>query len=125
MPAGRPPIYKKPEEMQVVIDDYFSALGDDKPTVAGLAYALGMSRVALNDYEVKPEFLYTIKRAKQKIEISLEQHLFSGAVAGAIFNLKNNFGWKDKTEQDINAKIENKDVSAVDAIKQLIESKSK
>ena len=124
MPAGRPPKYESPDEMQTVIDKYFSSLGDDKPTVSALAYALDMSTEAFRNYQEKDEFLATVKRAKQRIEMALEQHLFGGAVTGAIFNLKNNFGWKDKTEQDINAKVETKDSTALDAIRQAIESKS-
>ena len=105
MPAGRPPKYETPEEMQMVIDDYFGSLGQDKPTISALAYALGMSTEALRNYEAKDEFLATVKRAKQKVEMALEQHLFSGAVTGAIFNLKNNFGWKDKSEVEQNTKL--------------------
>jgi len=149
MPVGRPPKYKTPEAMQRVIDLYFLACrvhqtmqtelledldGDDLlvvndiedliPTVAGLSYVLGMSRRAFVDYAHKDAFLPTIKRARQRIEISLEQRLGGNNVTGAIFNLKNNFGWKDKTEQDVNATVETKDMSAVDALRKIIESKS-
>lgn len=104
MPGGRPPKYKTPEEMQMVIDDYFGKVGD-KPTMSGLALELGMSRQALCDYAKKDEFLDTIKSARLRVEAALEQHLFSGSVAGVIFNLKNNFGWKDKTEVEQNTKL--------------------
>lgn len=101
MDRGRPPKYKTPEEMQEVIDDYFYNLAEDeKPTIVGLALALNLSRQGLLEYADKGEFSDTVKRAKMKVELALEQHLYSGAVAGAIFNLKNNFGWKDKTEVD-------------------------
>jgi hypothetical protein len=96
MPAGRPPKYNTPEEMQEVIDKYFDE--NDIYTVSGLAYELDMSTEALRNYEAKDEFLATVKKAKQRVEISLEKRLASNAVAGSIFNLKNNFGWKDKTE---------------------------
>lgn len=107
-PIGRPPKYNTPEEMQVVIDDYFDGdawmnNGEEKvyaPTVSGLAYALGMSRRALLDYEDKDDFLPTIKRAKDRIAIALEQRLYGQTVTGVIFNLKNNFGWKDRSETD-------------------------
>ena len=127
MITGRPPKYKTPKEMQRIIDLYFigcksnqsedseSILKDlsdeDKlivndvecvvPTVSGLAYILGMSRQAICDYEKKDDFLDTIKRAKLRIEISLENRLAGNAVTGSIFNLKNNFGWKDKTETEL------------------------
>lgn len=108
MPAGRPAKYKTAEEMQEVIDHYFEHdafvdMGDAKmyaPTVSGLALALGMSRQAILDYAEKDEFVDTIKAAKLKIEVALEQRLYGQSVTGTIFNLKNNFGWKDKTEQE-------------------------
>lgn len=109
MPAGRPLQYDSAEQMQEAIDRYFATdayieMGDAKmfaPTVEGLAYALHLSRQGLLNYEGKPEFVDTVKRAKQKIAIALEQRLYGQAVTGAIFNLKNNFGWKDKTEQEL------------------------
>ena len=113
MPAGRPPKYKTPEEMQKVIDEYFESVTyqDDKgrvicqPTMTGLANALDLSRAALCGYNKKDEFLNTIKKARAKVEESLEHHLYGNSVTGAIFNLKNNFGWKDKQEVDQNTTI--------------------
>lgn len=129
MPAGRPPKYETPEEMQNIIVLYFLAckinqsdnaklsedlneeelsiikdIEDVVPTVSGLAYTLDMTTEALRNYEGKEEFLATVKRAKQRIEISLEQRLAGTAVTGSIFNLKNNFGWKDKTERELTGK---------------------
>lgn len=109
MPAGRPPKYKTAEEMQAVIAKYFETdafigEGDSKifaPTVEGLAYALDLSRQGLNEYSDKGEFSDTVKRAKQRVAIALEQRLYGQAVTGAIFNLKNNFGWKDQTQQEL------------------------
>jgi hypothetical protein len=113
--VGRPAKYKTPGEMQKVIDEYFNGdafieIGDARifaPTVSGLAYALGMSTQAVRDYECKEEFLGTIKGAKQKIEIALEQKLYGQTVTGTIFNLKNNFGWKDKSEQTLSGDKDN------------------
>jgi hypothetical protein len=126
MPAGRPPKYKTPEEMQRIIDLYFMVcrahqtdqeekldslspeekqivddIEDIFPTVSGLAYTLGMSTEALRNYGEKDKFLATVKRAKQRVEMSLEQRLAGQAVTGSIFSLKNNFGWKDKSENEI------------------------
>lgn len=117
-PVGRPPKYKTPEEMQVVIDEYFAECdnrlkeihtkeGDsvavcipEPYTMSGLAYALDMSRQALLEYNKKDQFLVTIKRARARVERDVERRLLEGTVgaAGPIFNLKNNFGWKDKSE---------------------------
>ena len=111
MPAGRPPLYKSVEDMQSIVDEYFNSpevvftnpdTGQviNRPTMAGLAYALGMSRRTLVDYSHKDEVLPTIKRAREKVEVALEQNLYGNSVTGTIFNLKNNCGWVDKYEND-------------------------
>ena len=107
-PNGRPPKYANVKEVQDIINTYFDTDayiedGDKKifaPTMSGLAYALDLSRQGLLNYEKKDEFFDTIKKARQRVEVSLEQRLASNNVAGTIFNLKNNFGWKDKTETE-------------------------
>ncbi|RDH76352.1 hypothetical protein DVS77_21600 [Mycolicibacterium moriokaense] len=85
-------------------------------TITGLALALNTSRETLLDYEsgnrdkkeddegYDPDvakFSDTIKRAKLRCEQFNEQMLFSSTPTGSIFNLKNNYGWKDKIEQDL------------------------
>lgn len=69
-------------------------------TITGLAIALDTTRDLLIDYEDKEEFSDTIKRAKEKIHNYVELRLFGANPAGIIFNLKNNYGWKDKSEVD-------------------------
>ena len=132
-PGGRPPKYDDPEVMQKLIDLYFytckanqstdregmlSGFSEEKlsiindiecfiPTVSGLAYLLNMSTETFRDYgsdERHKEFSATVKRAKQRIEMSLEQRLAGNNVTGAIFNLKNNFKWKDKQETELYGK---------------------
>lgn len=70
-------------------------------TVTGLALHLDTSRETLVNYEEKAEYFDTIKRAKDKIQNYLELNLNSPSPTGTIFNLKNNYGWKDKTESEI------------------------
>lgn len=74
----------------------------NKPyTITGLAVFLGTTRDVLIDYEAKKDFSYTIKRAKQCCEAYAEEQLFIGRnPTGAIFNLKNNYGWNDKTQTE-------------------------
>ncbi len=92
---ARPPVYETPEEMQAIIDQYFddcfqnrlslnkgeplddSRVTDDEyPAVSGLAYAIGLTRQSLINYEHKDEFLDTVKSAKARIEAILEQRLY-------------------------------------------------
>lgn len=76
-------------------------LTKQKPyTITGLAVALDTTRETLLDYQDKDEFSDTIKKAKEKIHGYVESRLFDGQAAGPIFNLKNNYGWKDKYDFD-------------------------
>lgn len=99
--GGRPPKYKTKEEIQEKIDNYFKECQlNNKPyTITGLGLALDMSRQDLINYSKKDEFFDTIKRAKMRVENYLEERLINDSSAtGIIFNLKNNYGWKDKQE---------------------------
>lgn len=101
--VGKPPIFKSVKAMESAIDAYFAECADqERPlTITGLAMALGMTTETLRAYGKKDEYSATVKRAKQFVERFLEERLLSGANAtGPIFNLKNNFGWKDKVEQE-------------------------
>lgn len=114
--GGRPTKFKSPENLKNKIEEYFSLCDNNKkiPTITGLAYFLGTTRKTLLEYEnsdkngflksldddVKLEYISIITKAKARIEAEYEQLLFKGnTVVGAIFTLKNNFGWIDK--QDI------------------------
>lgn len=121
MPAGRPVLYKTVEELEKVVDEYFAdcdaktkemhsdKLGDmivpdpEPYTMAGLAYALGMSRQSLINYGNKDEFFDTIKRARERVEKDIEIRMISKDTftPGVIFNAKNNFGWKDESKTEI------------------------
>ncbi len=105
---GRPNKFKSVEEMQIAIDNYFKDCDEkERPyTISGLAYALDTNRQTLLDYQEKDDFSDTIKKAKAKIEQFVEERLFVGNnTAGVIFNLKNNYNWKDK--QEIEADVKN------------------
>jgi hypothetical protein len=101
--VGKPLAFKSVEELQLKIDDYFKHCDEnDKPyTICGLANHLGVTRQTLLNYQGKEEYFDTIKKSKNRCEQYAEEFLFSGRqVAGAIFNLKNNYGWHD--EQKLN-----------------------
>ena len=108
--GGRPPLYNSVEELEKLIQKYFDdCIRDKRPyTMSGLAYSLGMDRTTLIRYGKDERFYNSIKRAKQFIEQSLEERLIatSGMATGIIFNLKNNYGWRDKQEIDADVKTE-------------------
>ena len=101
---GRPRLYDSPEAMGERIDAYFDQLADKRPTVAGLCYFLGFAdRHALAEYEGYDGFSATVKRARLRIEQDRAERLIEKDTftPGLIFDLKNNHGWKDKTEQEL------------------------
>lgn len=103
--VGRPLKFKTSEELEKAIAEYFEYCEkSSKPmTMSGLAVALDVNRQTLLNYSKTEEFFGTIKKAKALCERYAEEYLFSGKhVAGAIFNLKNNYSWKDKSEADVN-----------------------
>ena len=120
--GGRPKKYTSVKQMQDDIKRYFnscikatedSETGEIKYkqirpfTITGLALALNMDRRTLLNYEKDDKFFPTIKKAKLKCENFAEEQLFkSGTVSGVIFNLKNNYGWRDKQEIDHKGEIE-------------------
>ncbi len=73
------------------------------PTLSGLCLYLGISRQAWNGYCNDPEFLDTTTRARARCELYLEDQLISRTsnVQGLIFNLQNNYGWKERKELEL------------------------
>ena len=132
---GRPKAYTDLEVMQAKIVEYFdfcdnriqkiySAKSDgvievNNPApygVEGLSAYLEITRKTLAEYEKEPEFCNTIKKAKQRIAGDVENRLMDGKnAAGPIFNLKNNFGWKDKQETTTTHKYEDMTEEEIDA----------
>ncbi len=122
---SRPLQYKNPEEMQALIHIYFedcrknreaekngwrdgkdAITPDLHPTVTGLALVLDLTRQGLINYEGRREFADTVSEAKTRIEAYNEQGLHQ-SVNGIIFNLKNNFEWRDKQEIEHSGNLSN------------------
>ena len=97
------------------LEEYFQiyAKYDTKPTVAGMAMALGMNRRTLiaivNDYAtggagyktaLPHEVALVIKKAYSLLEVLWENYSSNGKInpVMAIFLAKNNYGYQDKTE---------------------------
>ena len=108
---GRPLAFETVEELQEKVDEFFTS--DDAfiitevdgvetksfaPTMSGLALHLDVDRKTITNYGNKEEYFPTIRKARARIESHIEKKLYGNNVTGLIFNLKNNFDWKDKTE---------------------------
>ena len=87
----------------------------DHPSLGKLALYLGIHRETLLNYSKEPEYFDTIKEARERIENYLEDKLYrTSQVTGIIFNLKNNFGWKDKSEVEVSSNNRLEDFFASD-----------
>lgn len=112
---GRPKKYKNVKELEQLIEEYFEICNVfGRPyTITGLARHLDMTRQDLlryqNDYG--PDFSDTIKKAKTRVEEFVEESLFrKGITAGVIFNLTNNFGWKNEQQFNHSGSIKLEDL---------------
>ena len=96
---GRPKKYKKAEQLQKKIDEYFADCDEREApyTVTGLALACDLTREGLLNYEHDDDFSDTVKRAKQRVLKHLEERLYNKSTftPGIIFGLKNNYQWRD------------------------------
>ena len=121
--AGQPQKFKTVEELQTAIDEYFDycdnriqnvyskardevieIINPAPYTIMGLARALKMSRQCLLCYEKAKgyeKFYDTVKAGKLRVGEDVETRSIEGNAAGPIFNLKNNFGHKDKQEVEL------------------------
>ena len=105
---------KQPEQVQERLAEYFQIHfdADLKPTVAGMAMALGVNRRRLweirsgakmggtTDYDLPTPTLVAIKKAYDFMENLWENYMQNGKInpVSGIFLGKNNFGYQDKTE---------------------------
>lgn len=104
-----------PEAVRERLSEYFRIYGeaDMKPTVAGMAMALGIHRRTLwaiandqpsggNGYKMilPEETTNLVKKAYEMLETSMEGYASAGKInpVMAIFMMKNHFGYQDKTE---------------------------
>ena len=114
--GGRPLIFETVEDLDAKIEEYFNGgyrkhvVCDGKDgapievpaiTLTDLCLFLGFAdKCSFYDYEKRPQFSHSIKRARMTIEREYEERLSGRSAAGAIFALKN-FGWRDKQEIDV------------------------
>jgi len=101
--------YTSPEALSFVVDEYFmrcqNSEGAQKPTIAGLALALGFTtKKTLDNYREKSDaFRDVIDTAYTRMEDWKNQMLLRGGqmTEAAKFDLKNNHGWADKSDTTV------------------------
>ena len=106
MPNGRPRLFNKPEELEILIDAYFDDCRDRQrqTTIAGLAVALKVDRQTIYNYRDRDEFFGLIKEARDRILANLEEEMMIKGTAGQIF-LAKNYGYADSQQMEINQTI--------------------
>lgn len=115
--GGRPRAFNTPEEMQVLLDEYFEIkkghvkkvvlknetvveVPDPEPVhLAGVCAYLGITYETLNQYQKKEEFSEPITRAKLMCEEYAVNMCFKGNNK-ADFVLQNNFKWRNRSETE-------------------------
>ena len=99
---GRPRTFNSVEELEEKINKYFEYCNkENKPyTMSGLAYYLDVDRKTIVNYTKDEDYFPTIKKARDRVQMQLEENalLNKSNPTFTIFNLKNNFDWKDKIE---------------------------
>lgn len=95
-----------PKEVEKRIFEYFQICGENdmKPSMAGMALAIGVSRSTLWEWSVgcnrKDTHTDTIKKAVQMLDAQMVDYMQNGKInpVSGIFLMKNNFGYKDQQE---------------------------
>ena len=122
------------DELDNRIAEYFNLYMsyDTKPTVMGLAMALGMDRSTLyrithdkpisgwGNYTTLPSSSTTrIKNAYNLLENLWETYMQNGKInpVSGIFLGKNNYGYRDKVEYEVTPNVKNSEDYSVDDIK--------
>ena len=126
-----------PEAVQSRLGEYFQIHfdADVKPTVAGMAMALGIDRRRLweirvgakmggtTSYDLPTLSLDYIKKAYDFVENLMENYMQNGKInpVSGIFLMKNNFGYQDKTEYVVTPNVQSdSDYSADDIRKRYL-----
>lgn len=127
--GGRPLKFKTPARLQEKIDAYFLRCDNWKKvekiqngvklsmnapypyTIEGLCVYLDVDRKTLLNYQgerqwqdnIDSEFFHTVNKAKEKILWNLKERALMNEsnAAVSIFNLKNNYGFKDQNQTEI------------------------
>ena len=121
----------KPEQVQERLAKYFTihSEADLKPTVAGMAMALGIDRRRLWEIKVgvpdrnqglPDETRDLIKKAYDFLETLWENYMHNGKInpVSGIFLAKNNFGYQDKVEHVLTPNMNNSSDYSADDIRQ-------
>lgn len=95
---------KDTAQLQARIEKYFNICAEDdmKPSVAGLALAIGVDRKTIWQWtqSENSDRSNTIKRAYAVLDLMMNDYMQNGKInpVSGIFLMKNNFGYQDKQD---------------------------
>ena len=107
---GAPVVYTEEyvkEQLKILLEE---ATWESYLTMSKMFENKEYSQQRFSEWAEKYSNNYEISESIKKIKEIFQNKINEGALRGklnatmAIFNLKNNYGWKDKTEQDLNVK---------------------
>ena len=118
---------KSVDDVTQRIRNYFVICAEDdmKPSVAGLALALGIDRTYL--WEIRtgkagkdPEVVDTLKKAMQILDLQMVDYMQNGKInpVAGIFLMKNNFGYADKQDITVTPASPLGDTKSIEALEQ-------
>lgn len=100
--------FKKCEETIISYDKATLKTITKPKTLSWLCLWLWVAKDYISEKAKDESYSETIKQIRLEVENSIEEWILQGSYnpTSWIFNLKNNFDWKDKTEVDSNVKWE-------------------
>lgn len=137
--GGRPKAFNSPDEFRIECENYFKmcdetvetsydSKGNEKKiqkpyTVSGLCLYLGVTKMGLLPYKSKDGYSEIYSWALECCENYTEENALTGKIhpVFSMFSLKNNFGWRD--QQDINVNQEPQKLSKEDIVARLHKAK--
>jgi len=88
-------------------DGILDVISPKVPTIAGLAYAIGVDRQTVYNYEKNQEYFDIIKRARDYILAEIESAAINDDVNnGPVIFVMKNYGYSDKQEIEHSGGIE-------------------
>lgn len=103
--GGRPLKFPDAIAFDKMIDNFFDdcEVNNKKPTIERLAVYMGCFDQTLMDYENRVEYSASVKKARARcLDWLISDGLNAKNPAMHIFLAKNNYGYKDKSEVDVN-----------------------
>lgn len=100
--------FETPQILEKLCKAYLKSCEDNEelPSKAGACVFFRISKDTYNEYKKKSEYSDSLKDLENHMEKAWINRLASNAPTGAIFYLKNAFGYADKHEADITSKGE-------------------